>query len=297
MKEQIDVEHLQWLTLDAIAAALSAGEVVMDLYQETAEVEVKLKADSTPRPEADRKADDCIRNSLLRTFIPLLSEEGREVYYDERRDWDYFWLVDPLDGTKEFINTSGEFTINIALIENVEAIVGVVFVPVQQKLYYAVRGAGSFCVEKFGVQTHLEGVSWADLQKQSQRLPRVKRGPTEWQQEFVVTTSRSHLAERTREYVKKLSSMFPKIREVECGSSYKMCMVAEGTADLYPRVTATREWDTAAGQAVVEMADMEVVDFTHFGRLYYNKESMVNPSFVVRPKFLTIPKLSQIEFE
>lgn len=294
MRERIELQFLQQLAVDAVQAASAAGALVMDLYQETTEIEVKLKADSTPRTKADKKADEIIRKSLLHTFIPILSEEGREVFYDERRDWDYFWLVDPLDGTKEFINTSGEFTINIALIEDGAAIVGVVLVPVAQKLYYAVRGEGAFCMERFRAGAERKGrYTWESLQAQSVRLPLVAReSPAAENKELVVVLSRSHLAEKTRNYLEALRGVYPRIREVECGSSLKMCMVAEGTADLYPRVNPTSEWDTAAGQAIVEMAGMEVVDFSHFERLEYNKDSLLNPPFVVRRKQLKIPRLT-----
>lgn len=293
MRERISAEFLRQLTVDAVRAASEAGVVVMDLYQETTAVEVKLKADSTPRTKADKKADDVIRKSLLHTFIPLLSEEGRKVYYDERRDWNYFWLVDPLDGTKEFINTIGEFTINIALVEEGEAIVGVVLAPVAQRLYYAVRGEGAFCAERFRVGGAIkESLTWEVLQEQSVRLPLVEQERRSEGGELVVVLSRSHLSDKTREYLETLRAVYSEVREVECGSSLKMCMVAEGTADLYPRVNPTSEWDTAAGQAIVEMAGMEVVDFSHFGRLEYNKESLLNPPFVVRRRQLKIPKLA-----
>lgn len=291
MRELIAIEQLRSLALDAVRAAAEAGLMVLDMYQETTQVEVKLKADSSPRTKADKQADDIIRKSLLHTFIPLLSEEGREVFYDERRDWDYFWLVDPLDGTKEFINTSGEFTINIALIGSGEAVVGVVFVPVAQKLYFAVRGEGAFRAEKFRAQDVGDTLTWEELLQQSARLPLFQRDAEQVRRELIVVRSRSHMAEKTKEYVDMLAERYPNIKEIECGSSHKMCMVAEGTADLYPRVAPTSEWDTAAGQAVVEMAGMEVVDFSHFDRLEYNKESMENPPFVVRCKHLQIPKL------
>lgn len=293
MRERIELQYLRELALDAVRAASEAGEMVMDLYQDTTEVEVKLRADSTPRTKADRRADEIIRGSLLHTFIPLLSEEGREVFYDERRDWNYFWLVDPLDGTREFINTSGEFTINIALIEDGAAVLGVVLAPVAQKLYYAVRGEGAYCVQRFRAGENMPGgLTWDGLQELSERLPLAARDAEPEKGELVVVLSRSHLAARTREYLEALRTEYPKLREAECGSSLKMCMVAEGTADMYPRVNPTSEWDTAAGQAIVEMAGMEVVDFSHFGRLEYNKESLQNPPFVVRRKQLKIPKLT-----
>lgn len=292
MREQIEAKHLRLLAIDAVNAALEAGMVVMDLYQATTEIEVNLKADASPLTEADKKADEIIRDLLLHTFIPLLSEEGRVVNYGERRDWGYYWLVDPLDGTKEFIQTNGEFTINIALVGDGEPVIGVVFVPVDQKLYYAVRGEGAFCAEKICAGRIRGELTWEGLRARSKQLPLVDRDTDDPAQGLIVVGSRSHIASETEAYVDALREQYSDVKFIACGSSLKMCMVAEGTADLYPRVAPTSEWDTAAGQAVVEMAGMEVVDFAHFGRLEYNKESMINPPFVVRRKRLKIPKFS-----
>lgn len=247
---------------------------------------IQLKSDSTPLINADRAAHDKIQSQLNRTYIPTLSEEGRIIHYEERRNWDYFWLVDPLDGTKEFIRFNGEFTINIALIERRRPVIGVVLLPVSSTLYFAVRGKGAFKVEQFELTGPREQCQFERLIERAQRLPLPQT-----ERKFTVVISRSSHAPEIADYLAPLHADHPDLKIIKMGSSLKNCRVAEGLVDLYPRISETNEWDTAAGQAILEMAGMELVEMSSLEPLLYNKETLVNPPFVARRKGFVVPKL------
>ena len=237
-------------------AALEAGEKILEVYQQ-ADFEVETKDDKSPLTLADRHAHNCISGHLQSTDIPILSEEGRDIAYAERSNWEYFWMVDPLDGTKEFIKRNGEFTVNIALIHQEEVIMGVVYSPVLQKLYYALKGKGAYLKEN-GVLIPLK----TNQQESS---------PTR------VVASRSHMNEET----KKFTEQYAAVEILSMGSSLKFMLVAEGKADVYPRLAPTMEWDTAAAQIVVEEAGGRVMNFETQEKMRYNKENLLNPHFVV----------------
>ncbi len=241
--------------------ALEAGQAVLNIYeQETGEVVVERKADDSPLTKADRTAHAILTRRLQERYphIPLLSEEGEEIPYETRRTWRQFWLIDPLDGTKEFLHRNGEFTINIALIEDGYPVIGVVYVPVLDLLYIGDRNIG--CRREFrGIKTNL-------------RL----EGSTLSTGAIRVVHSRSHISDALRDFLGKL----PNHQAISRGSSLKFCAVAAAEADLYPRFGPTMEWDTAAGQAVVEAAGGMVVD-SNGNRLRYNKEDLHNPPFFV----------------
>lgn len=270
----IETPELHNLLSTAIGAAVRAGYKIMEVYNSD-DFQVNLKSDRTPLTLADRLAHEEIKNSLTKTFIPVLSEEGRNIVYEERKGWDYFWVVDPLDGTKEFIKRNGEFTVNIALILEQYPVLGVIYVPVTGKLYYSIKDEGAFMVSSLTASPNFEA-SFKALQSQSIKLPL----PIE-RESIVVVESRSHSTPETIQYISNLSERYPKLELLPVGSSLKMCMIAEGKADIYPRLSLSNEWDTAAGQAIIEGAGFKVVTYETGERLSYNKEELVNPWFIV----------------
>lgn len=241
----------------ALTIARKAGAAIMEIYVQ--DFAVEHKADDSPLTAADLAAHRCIAAGLkeLAPDIPLLSEEGRDIPYEERKQWDTFWLIDPLDGTKEFIKKNGEFTVNIALIKHGKPILGVVHCPALQIDYYAAQGAGAFR---------------ATDQQAATAISTCKTGT-----EPRIVGSRSHRTPELEAFHDKLGPH----DSVSKGSSLKFCMVAEAAADFYPRLGPTSEWDTAAGQCVVEQAGGIVVK-TDFSPLTYNqRETLLNPHFLV----------------
>ncbi len=290
----LDKNVVETLWQDAIFATISASKKVKEIY-DSGDFEVNMKSDATPLTKADKIADTEIRERLRHTVIPLLSEEGRVVTYEERAKWSLFWLVDPIDGTKEFIKENGEFTVNVALIEDGRPIIGVICLPSFERLYFAARDFGSFRYEErciAGLQSY-EECAPRELLKRSSQLPL----PQESDHRFTVVSSRSHLAKEMSSYFEALRLLHPDMIDIPQGSSKKFCMVAEGTADLYPRRTPTSEWDTAAGQAICELAGCEVVKmFKPHQPINYNKEDMRNPAFYVVKKNIQNPvSLPEIE--
>lgn len=273
-------EVVATLLQDAVFAAISASKKVREIY-DSGDFGVNMKSDSTPLTKADKISDSEIREQLLHTYIPLMSEEGRMIHYEERANWLLYWLVDPIDGTKEFIKVNGEFTVNIALIEEGYPIIGVICLPSTETLYFAARSVGSYKIPNRALSEIKEykDCSVEKLLPKALRLPL----PYEAEHRYTVVSSRSHLAPEMTSYLEKVRELHPDmLPPIPQGSSKKFCLVAEGTADLYPRITPTSEWDTAAGQAICEFADCVVVTMEKQPkRLIYNKEEMVNPSFIV----------------
>ncbi len=245
------------------AIALDAGAAIMTIYEEAFHIE--LKDDNTPLTSADRASHDVIIKGLKKVSpdIPILSEEGRDIPYDERRLWQRFWLVDPLDGTKEFIKRNGEFTVNIALVEKGVVIAGVIYVPAHDVIYFGQVGIGSWRAENGQEPVPI-----------SVRTPDKSSGLT-------VVMSRSHPSRELTDFLVDIDVA----EALPVGSSLKFCVVAEGRADLYPRLGPTMEWDTAAGQAVVEAAG-GTVETLDGNPLSYNKENLLNPHFVVKAREL-----------
>ena len=257
----------------AIEAALKAGESILEVYRSD-DFGIQTKEDESPLTVADQKAHNIIQEHLKETSIPLLSEEGKHTPYDERRDWNLFWLVDPLDGTKEFVNRNDEFTVNIALVDGGKAIFGVVYAPVIKELFVGIVGRGAYrCTTEDNINQPLDYLlQFADS------LPLEEPS----QETFRVVASRSHFNEDTKNYVESLDSGGRKISLVSKGSSLKLCMVASGEADIYPRLGPTMEWDTAAAHAVVKAAGKNVYRTDTGDELCYNKQNLLNPYFVVK---------------
>jgi 3'(2'), 5'-bisphosphate nucleotidase len=240
-------------------AALAGGKEILEVYN--GDIKVDMKEDKSPLTEADRNAHNAIIKFLEKTSIPVLSEEGKAIPFDERKDWNRLWIVDPLDGTKEFIKRNGEFTVNIALIENGLPVMGVIYVPVKEVLYYGMAGLGSF-KEENGDKVE---------------LPQPKSTAN-----YVAVGSRSHMSEETEAYFNKLKEKHGEVEVVSMGSSLKICLVAEGVADVYPRFAPTMEWDTAAGHAIAKFAGKTLMDYKSQEEMKYNREELLNNWFIVQ---------------
>jgi 3'(2'), 5'-bisphosphate nucleotidase len=265
------------LLVDAVVAAKKASDAIVEVYGSAFNVE--MKEDRSPLTLADRRSHEIISGHLqaLEKSLPLLSEEGRDIPYKERKAWEYYWLVDPLDGTKEFIKKNGEFTVNIALMFRDRPVMGVVLLPVKDILYFAAEEIGAFKISDTSWIKNRPSLS--ELQGNAQRLP-IKTEPGE--RTFTAIASRSHLSDETSSYLETLKKEHGGIRTISAGSSLKFCLVAEGTADVYPRFAPTMEWDTAAGQAIVEHAGGVVLKYETGEPLRYNKENLLNPWFIVK---------------
>jgi len=243
-----------------VTIAKNAGDAIMEIYKR--DFTIEYKDDKSPLTEADLKSNEIICSALEMLYpnIPILSEENKEVSYANRKDWDYFWLIDPIDGTKEFIKKTGEFTVNIALIEKDTPVLGVVYAPVLKDMYHAKKDEGAF--------------------KNDERLPLKSNEYPD--KELKVVASVSHLSEETQAFIDDLSSITEHVEQVSKGSSLKLCMVAEGTADIYPRLAPTMEWDTGAAHAIVMESGNVVVQYENDESLVYNKENLLNPWFIVK---------------
>ena len=257
----------------AIDAALEAGREIMRIYLDPKQdFGIERKADNSPVTLADKAAHKCIVRHLEQTDIPILSEEGAHLPYEERKTWHRLWVVDPLDGTKEFIKKNGEFTVNIALVENGIPVLGVIYLPAIDILYTGIVGEGA----------------WKETPSDSPIKGRIKeRLPIEGDVEkgagpFTIVASRSHLSPETEEYISQMRKKHGDVRLVSGGSSLKLCLVAEGKADVYPRLAPTMEWDTAAGDAIARAAGKKVVDACTDQPLTYNKPDLHNPWFIVQ---------------
>ncbi len=255
MLKNIDLEKI-------VNIAKEAGDAIMEIYQK--DFKIEYKDDKSPLTEADIKSNEIICDALLKLYpnIPIMSEENKQVEYEVRKNWEYYWCIDPIDGTKEFIKKNGEFTVNIALIEKGVPVLGVVYAPVLDDMYKAKKGHGAF--------------------KNGQKLPLyINNTP---QNSLKVIASKSHLSQETQAFIDKLAKGTKKIEQVSKGSSLKLVMVAEGAADIYPRMAPTMEWDTAAADAIVRESKKMTYQFDTHEPVVYNKENLLNPWFVVQEK-------------
>ena len=253
--------NLESLLEVAKRASFSAGIEILKIY-ESGDFSIEAKSDDSPLTLADKAAHDKIVSFLKDTEIPILSEEGRDISFEERSEWEYFWLVDPLDGTKEFIKKNGEFTVNIALIHNGEPILGVVYPPVLGEIFWGIKGKGAF----------------REQNGQMNKIETTKKSLSE--SGLKVVASRSHMSEETEAFVSELDS--PEV--VSKGRSLKFLLVASGEADVYPRFGPTMEWDTAAAHAIVSEAGGRVTLEDQKTPLSYNKMNLLNPYFIVLPR-------------
>jgi len=240
----------------------TAGITILDIYEQ--DIEVEVKNDFSPLTQADRKSNQIILDFLKKNYpdIPFISEETKQTPYEERKNWEYFWLIDPLDGTKEFIKKNGEFTINVALVHRNTPVFGIVYIPVKNTGYFAFKGQGSY---KFTNENKTVKISAKPL-PQSGKL--------------VIMGSRSHGGAELEKFVEEKRKKYD-VEFISAGSALKICLVAEGLADMYPRTGPTMEWDTAAGQIIAEESGKKVLVFNSENPLLYNKENLLNPMFIV----------------
>ena len=246
MLKNIDINEIKNI-------ALKAGKAIMQVYER--DFEIYEKEDKSPLSEADLLSNTIICDSLAKFNLPILSEENSIISFEERKNWEYFFLVDPLDGTKEFIKRNGEFTVNIALIHKQSPVLGVVYAPALNLMYSAKKGEGAF--------------------KNDELLPLALNKDT-----YKIVASKSHMSDETKDFIDKLEEKKKK-ELISMGSSLKLCLVASAEADIYPRLAPTMEWDTAASDAIVREAKKMSYDFYSKKPLLYNKENLKNPYFVV----------------
>ena len=254
--------------LKILEIARQAGNAIIKVFTYN-NFGIEYKKDDSPLTIADKKSNEVILNNLRELYpeIPILSEEEKDIPYDKRKNWRYFWLVDPLYGTKDFIKRNDEFTVNIALVHKNKPVFGVVYAPVLDIIYYALEGEGSFKQNKK-----------MDLQK----LPiDMKDGFAKNNNKITVVASRSHTSVETNEYINRIKEKYSNVEVTSIGSSLKLCMVAEGKADVYPRFGPTMEWDTAASQVIVEQSGGRVINAKTKEILRYNKKNLLNPWFIV----------------
>ncbi len=250
----IDIKQLTSLAKEA---SLAAGKAILEVYN-SSDFGVEIKEDNSPLTLADQAAHKVIVSYLEKTGLPILSEEGRDIPYEERKNWEYFWMVDPLDGTKEFIKKNGEFTVNIALIHKNTPVMGVVFAPVLDWLYWGNQEEGAWKQESDSAALKLE-----------------KSDSTEVK---TIVASKSHLGKETQEFI----DQYPGVEVISMGSSLKFMLVAEGRAQIYPRFAPTMEWDTAAAHGVINAMGATLHKWTEKTQLIYNKENLLNPWFLTK---------------
>lgn len=244
----------------AVSAAENASREILVVYNSD-DFQVEAKGDQSPLTRADKKAHEVIIHTLSSSGYPVLSEEGRNIPFNERKDWEYFWMVDPLDGTKEFIKRNDEFTVNIALIHRNKPVMGVVSVPVTGDVYFGASGQG-VTLRRNGVDTPLPRRTPINLDASGLR----------------VVASRSHMNAPTENFITRLRNA----TLVSAGSSLKFMLIAEGKADVYPRFGPTMEWDTAAAHLIINEVGLKVYRDGEIAELRYNKEDLLNPDFLVR---------------
>ncbi|MBN1182594.1 MAG: 3'(2'),5'-bisphosphate nucleotidase CysQ [Bacteroidales bacterium] len=271
-------DKINHLLFRAIKSSIIAGEEIMKVYNSN-NPGIEYKSDNSPLTNADKLSHACITENLHDEEIPILSEEGTHLDYNIRKEWKYFWLIDPLDGTKEFIERNGEFTVNIALIKEKYPILGVIFVPVQGTLYFGSvhlgaykTNTGKICIDEL---SRIEQIT-----EFAEELP-VKQS---FSDVFRVIGSRSHMNVETKTYIEQIKIRKRNVEIVNAGSALKFCLVAEGRADLYPRFGPTMEWDTAAGHCIAASAGLDIVQADGLSPLVYNKKDLYNPWFIVKPK-------------
>jgi|SRR5690554_3597262 3'(2'), 5'-bisphosphate nucleotidase len=265
----------------AIYAALQGGTEIMRIYT-SEEIEVETKADNSPLTQADIAASNAIEAILKKTDIPIICEETSHTPFKERKKWDYVWIVDPLDGTKEFIARNNEFTVNIALIHNHKPILGVIYVPADDTIYFGLEKNGSYMLENTSIS--LSEIRYEHIVDKARLLPFFQKG-----QEYNIVASRSHLSAETEQFISNIQKSHPSAQTVSIGSSLKFCLVANGHAQIYPRFGPTCEWDTAAGDAIARAAGCTTYNAeTHKYIEYNTKEDFFNPFFIVERRETSI---------
>lgn len=263
----MDQKKIKELTALALEAALTAGKKILEIYDRT--ITVDYKSDGSPLTEADKASHEIIVHALQISGLPVLSEEGKEISYEQRSNWKYFWLVDPLDGTKEFIKRNDEFTVNIALMENRQPRAGIIFQPVKGIAFAGIEGDGLY---KFSVN---EKIALDESHK-------LKVNSNTEENKIRVIASRSHKSAETDTFINNLRLSKKNIELLNVGSSLKFCMLAEGIADIYPRFAPTMEWDTAAGHALLKSVGKNIYLHPGGSEMTYNNPKLINDWFIAR---------------
>jgi len=270
--------NYQKLLHQSIIASVAAGKEIMEVYN--TQFDVEYKDDNSPVTLADKKASDKIIAELKQFNIPVLSEEGVHDSFEIRKTWNKLWIVDPLDGTKEFVKRNGEFTVNIALVEDNIPTLGVIFSPVFKDIYFAAKDLGAFKIDRKQFSSLVDSIQDQTLEqllKIAEKLPIASN-----RKNYVVVASRSHMSTETFQHVEALKLLHKHFEIVTTGSSIKMCWVAEGIADEYPRYGPTMEWDTAAGQAILQEANAGLIDMETSLPMKYNRKNLLNNWFIAK---------------
>lgn len=256
----MNMQNLDSVIRDVVKIAELAGQKILEVYNDVENFQIESKDDNSPLTRADREANIIICNGLnaLDVDFPIISEENKLLSYEERKEYSYCWMVDPLDGTKEFIKRNGEFTVNIALIKNGKSVAGVVYTPVTNDMYYAIEGEGAYLIK--------------NGEKQKLEAPQYKKED----EGLAIVCSRSHLNDDTQNFINEYNNP----NKVSKGSSLKFLIIASGDAHIYPRLAPTMEWDTAAAQIILEEAGGSVVDAQTKEPVRYNKPNLLNPHFI-----------------
>lgn len=273
----------------ALLAAKDAGRAILDVYRQ--DFDISYKDDHSPLTLADQRSHNIIVSHLSDVSgerLPILSEEGRSISYQQRRRWKYFWMADPLDGTKEFIKKNDEFTVNIAQIHQNRPILGVIYVPVKDVFYFAGDGLGAYRMDNsdilaIGNNRPVKNDSARVLETilaRSIKLPDDNHRFEKKDSQITIVGSRSHATKELEAFIETMRKKHEQVEFISAGSSLKLCLVAEGRADIYPRLGPTMEWDTAAGQVIVEQARGSVLNYEMDEPLRYNKKNLLNPWFI-----------------
>jgi 3'(2'), 5'-bisphosphate nucleotidase len=259
--------------VEIINTSIEAGKAICKIYN-SKNFEITYKNDNSPLTIADKKSNEIIMQTLLNTNIPIISEENKQINYAERKNWQTFWLVDPLDGTKEFIKKNGQFTVNIALIFNKLPVFGVIYAPHQKDLYFGGKELnGSYHIAM--AQKNFNNID--ELIEKSHKLTLTDKHIDKLR----IIASKSHFSDETEIFINKLQQKYNNIEIQNIGSSLKFCNIAEGKAEIYPRFGPTMEWDIAAGHAIVKFAGGKVLNADTNNEMTYNKKNLLNPNFLV----------------
>ena len=283
------MNQLTYHLLMALLAAKDAGRAILDVYRQ--DFDISYKDDHSPLTLADQRSHNIIVSHLSDVSgerLPILSEEGRSISYQQRRRWKYFWMADPLDGTKEFIKKNDEFTVNIAQIHQNRPILGVIYVPVKDVFYFAGDGLGAYRMDNsdilaIGNNRPVKNDSARVLETilaRSIKLPDDNHRFEKKDSQITIVGSRSHATKELEAFIETMRKKHEQVEFISAGSSLKLCLVAEGRADIYPRLGPTMEWDTAAGQVIVEQARGSVLNYEMDEPLRYNKKNLLNPWFI-----------------
>lgn len=264
----------------AIIAALDAGKLVMQYFNQT-DKKIKLKWNFTPVTKADKEASILIIKLLKDTNIPIISEEEKIPSYDIRKTWDSFWIIDPIDGTNDFINGGKDFTVNIALVEGNDVKLGIIYVPVTGELFYGLDNVGSF---KHTVKNHF--IDTKELFKNENKI-----NPTTYTDDLTIVASRSYINRKTQLFINDVKQYYDNFCIINRGSSLKFCLVAEGSANLYPRLSKINEWDIAAGHAIAKAAGCFIIQPDGISEVKYNSKRLCSPCFFVANNKNTVKKM------